>query len=76
MWFTWLRRPLPAALRRTRDLLGSLPRDRTSALGVLDAVGGLPWLVRERKVLPGHAEARFVALESSQRTSKARDYSR
>ena len=76
LWFTWLRRPLPAALRRTRDLLGSLPRDRTSALGVLDAVGGLPWLVRERKVLPGHAEARFVALEESQRTSKSRDYSR
>ena len=76
LWFTWLRRPAPAALRRTRDLLGSLPRDRTSALGVLDAVAGLPWLVRERRVLPPHAEARFVALEESQRTSKARDYSR
>ncbi|GAA0292881.1 glycosyltransferase [Kineococcus aurantiacus] len=76
LWFTWLRRPLPAAARRTRDLLTSLPRDRTSALGVLDAVAGLPWLVRERRVLPPHAEARFAALEEAQRTSTARDYSR
>ncbi|WP_432560912.1 glycosyltransferase family 2 protein [Kineococcus sp. SYSU DK003] len=76
LWFTWLRRPLPAATRRTRDLLRSLPPDRTSALGVLDAVAGLPWLVRERKVLPPHAEARFAALEESQRTSKSRNYSR
>ncbi len=74
LWFTWLRRPLPAATRRTRDLLRTLPRDRTSALGVLDALGGLPWLVRERRVLPPHAEARFAALEESQRTSKSRNY--
>ncbi|MFD0484479.1 glycosyltransferase family 2 protein [Kineococcus sp. GCM10028916] len=76
LWFTWLRRPLPAAARRTRDLLSTLPRDRTSVLGVLDAVAGLPWLVRERKVLPPRAEARFLALEDSQRTSRSRNYSR
>ena len=76
LWFTWLRRPLPAALRRTRHLLGTLPRDRTSVLGVLDAAAGLPWLVHERRVLPPHAEARFLALEESQRASRSRDYSR
>ncbi|WP_432511537.1 glycosyltransferase family 2 protein [Kineococcus sp. SYSU DK001] len=76
LWFTWLRRPLPAAARRTRDVVRSLPADRTSALGVLDAVAGLPWVLRERRVLPPHAEARFTALEDSQRRSRSRDYSR
>ncbi|WP_380170427.1 glycosyltransferase family 2 protein [Kineococcus sp. DHX-1] len=76
LWFTWLRRPLPAAARRTRDLVRSLPADATSARGVLDAVAGLPWVLRERRVLPAHAEARFRALEESQRSSRSRDYSR
>jgi len=74
LWFTWLRRPVPAALRRTRFLLRTVPRDRTSALGVTDALRGLPWLVRERKVLPPHAEARFLALEASQEASSSRVY--
>jgi GT2 family glycosyltransferase len=74
LWFTWLRRPLPAAVRRTRDVLASLPRDRVSVLGVLDATRGLPWVVTERRVLPPHAESRFRALELSQRESSARRY--
>ncbi|WP_369054057.1 glycosyltransferase family 2 protein [Kineococcus terrestris] len=74
LWFTWLRRPVPAALRRTGFLLSSVPRDRVSALGVLDAVRGLPWLVRERRVLPPHAEARFASLEQAQRESRSRHY--
>nr|WP_308220318.1 glycosyltransferase family 2 protein [Kineococcus sp. TRM81007] len=74
LWFTWLRRPVPAALRRTGFLLRTVPRDRTSALGVLDAVRGVPWLVRERRVLPPHAEARFASLEEAQRTSTSRHY--
>ncbi|MEJ5912967.1 glycosyltransferase family 2 protein [Pseudokineococcus sp. 1T1Z-3] len=74
LWFIWLRRPLPAALRRTRDVLASLPRDRTSVVGVARALAGLPWVVRERRVLPPPAEARFLALEDSQRRSTARHY--
>lgn len=74
LWFTWLRRPLPAAGRRTRHLLGSIPRDRTSAQGVRAALAGLPWVVRERRVLPPYAEARFLALEDAQRRSTARHY--
>ncbi|PRZ02939.1 GT2 family glycosyltransferase [Isoptericola sp. CG 20/1183] len=74
LWFTWLRRPLPAALRRTRDLVRSLPRDRVSAAGVLQALRGLPWVLRERRALPTHAEQRFLALEESQRTSASRRY--
>ncbi|MGY1822120.1 glycosyltransferase family 2 protein [Geodermatophilus sp. SYSU D00079] len=74
LWTTWLRRPLRPALRRTGHLLRTIPRDRLSLLGVLDALRGLPWVLRERRVLPAHAEARFAALEEAQRTSTARRY--
>jgi len=74
LWFTWLRRPARPALQRSWDVLRSLPRDRVSAAGVLLAVRGLPWVLRERRTLPPRVEARFKALEESQRTSTARRY--
>ncbi|MGY1711212.1 glycosyltransferase family 2 protein [Geodermatophilus sp. SYSU D00758] len=74
LWTTWLRRPLRPALRRTLHLLRTLPRDRVTAQGLLAAARGLPWVLRERQVLPPHAEARFAALEEAQRTSNARRY--
>jgi GT2 family glycosyltransferase len=74
LWTTWLRRPLRPALRRTVHLLRTVPRDRVTARGVLEAVRGIPWVLRERRVLPPHAEARFAALERAQRRSAARRY--
>ncbi|TFV57134.1 glycosyltransferase [Geodermatophilus sp. DF01-2] len=74
LWTTWLRRPLRPALRRTLHLLRTLPRDRVTVEGLLAAARGLPWVLRERRVLPPHAEARFAALEQAQRTSTARRY--
>jgi len=74
LWFTWLRRPARPALRRTLVLARTVPRDRLSVLGFLDAARGLPWVLRERRVLPPRVEARFAALEASQATSRARRY--
>jgi GT2 family glycosyltransferase len=74
LWTTWLRRPLRPALRRTLHLLATLPRDRVTAQGLLAAVRGVPWVLRERRVLPAHAEARFAALDAVQRRSTARRY--
>jgi GT2 family glycosyltransferase len=74
LWFTWLRRPFLAALRRTVHLARTVPRDWVSAAAFLDAARGAGWVVRERRVLPPHAEARFAALEASQATSTARRY--
>jgi GT2 family glycosyltransferase len=74
LWTTWLRRPLRPALRRTLHLLRTVPRDRVTARGLRAAVLGLPWVLRERRVLPPHAEARFAALEHAQRRSTARRY--
>nr|WP_226924513.1 glycosyltransferase [Georgenia satyanarayanai] len=73
LWFTWLRRPLPAALRRTAVVLGQL-RSRPALEGALAAVRGAPWVLTERRVLPASAEARFRALEDAQRASTARRY--
>src|SRR3954449_3538081 len=74
LWTTWLRRPVRPALRRTAHLLHTLPRDRVRALGLLDAARGIPWVLRERRVLPPAAEARFAALDAAQRRSTARRY--
>ncbi len=74
LWTTWLRRPVRPAARRTLHLLATVPRDRVTAAGLLAAVRGLPWVLRERRVLPPHAEARFAALEHAQRSSTARRY--
>lgn len=74
LWTTWLRRPLGPALRRTAQLLRTVPRDRVTLRGLAAAVRGLPWVVSERRVLPAHAEARFAALEEAQKRSTARRY--
>jgi GT2 family glycosyltransferase len=74
LWTTWLRRPVRPALRRTLHLLRTVPRDRVTALALFDAVRGIPWVARERRVLPPHAEARFAALDPTQRRSTARRY--
>jgi len=74
LWFTWLRRPWPAAVRRTWRLLGRLPRDWVSAGGVAQALAGLPWVLRERRPLPAGVEADLMRLEPEQERSAARRY--
>jgi GT2 family glycosyltransferase len=74
LWFTWLRRPLTPALRRTAFLARTVPHDRISALGALDALRGLPWLVSLRQPRPPEIEARLSALDDAQRASTARRY--
>lgn len=74
LWFTWLRRPVRPALRRTLHLARTVPRDRTSLLAGLEALSGLPWVLAERRPLPAHVERRMAALEDSQARSRARRY--
>lgn len=74
LWFIWLRRPLPAAVRRTAGLLRTLPRDRVTAAALAEAAAGLTWIARERRPLPPDVEDRLRSLETSQRASKARRY--
>jgi GT2 family glycosyltransferase len=74
LWTTWLRRPAGPALRRTAAVLRSVPRDRASAGAVAAALAGLPWVLRERRVVPDHVERGLRLLEEPQRNSRARRY--
>jgi GT2 family glycosyltransferase len=74
LWFNWARRSWPAAMRRTWTVLDGAPKDTVTAGAVLDALRGLPWVLRERRVLPPHVESGFRALEQPQAESTARRY--
>ncbi|MFI8193609.1 glycosyltransferase family 2 protein [Streptomyces sp. NPDC085946] len=74
LWFTWLRRPVGPALRRTLDLARTVPRDTASLRAFAEAAAALPWVLRERRVLPPEVESRLRLLEPGQRTSTARRY--
>jgi N-acetylglucosaminyl-diphospho-decaprenol L-rhamnosyltransferase len=74
LWFTWLRRPLPSAVRRTALLMVRLPRDRVTVAGILDAVRGAPWVFRERHPVPPIMERGYRLLEDMQLNGGARKY--
>ncbi|WP_329139490.1 glycosyltransferase family 2 protein [Streptomyces sp. NBC_00670] len=74
LWFSWLRRPVGVALRRTVHMVRTVPWDVTSVRGFAWAVAGVPWVVRERRVVPPEVESRLRLLDEAQRRSKARRY--
>ncbi|MFF5262642.1 glycosyltransferase family 2 protein [Actinomadura viridis] len=74
LWTTWLRRPVPSALRRTGGLLRAVPRDRVTAAALAEAAAGLPWILRERRPVPAAVEARLRTLDAPQMRSRARRY--
>jgi GT2 family glycosyltransferase len=74
LWTLWLRRPWRSACRRTRAVLSSAPRDAATVTAVAEALAGLPWVLRNRRVVPPGVEAGLVLLEDSQRRSTARRY--
>ncbi|UUU25515.1 glycosyltransferase family 2 protein [Streptomyces sp. DSM 40750] len=74
LWFTWLRRPAGRALRRTAHLARTVPRDTASLRAFAEAAAALPWVLRERRVLPTEVESRLRLLEDPQRQSTARQY--
>jgi GT2 family glycosyltransferase len=56
LWFTWLRRPLPSALRKTGRLIRTAPRMSATWRGLAEALAGLPWVLRHRRVVPPRIE--------------------
>lgn len=55
-------------------LLRHAPHDRVTAGAVVAALRGLPWVVRERAVLPDAVEAQLCPLDGPQLTSRSRRY--
>jgi GT2 family glycosyltransferase len=63
LWFAWLRRPWPAAWHATTAWWKSIRHNQRSRC-VRDALSGVPWIVRERRVLPGHVERALQTIEA------------
>jgi GT2 family glycosyltransferase len=55
IWVAWLRRPIRSALRETLR--------RLTCRALADALPGLPWTLRHRRVLPRYIEAQCRVLE-------------
>ncbi len=67
LWFAWLRRPTASAVRRTIGLLRTFPRDADARAGFFEAVRGMPWALRRRRVVPPHVESRLRMLDRKTR---------
>lgn len=74
LWFTWLRRPLPAAAARTLELARTVPRDGTSLRAFGAALTGLPWVLRSRRPVPPRVESMIRLLDAPRKSSRARRY--
>ena len=74
LWTAWLRRPVGGALAHTRSVVRSLPVDRTSALALIEAVAGLPWVLEEHRTVPPHVEHGLRLLAAPREESSARRY--
>jgi N-acetylglucosaminyl-diphospho-decaprenol L-rhamnosyltransferase len=74
LWFAWLRRPVPSALRRSVAMLEAVPRDRTSLGALADVIRGVPYLVSQRRPVGGDVEAGLRLLDEDQLHSEARRY--
>ncbi|WP_336159561.1 glycosyltransferase family 2 protein [Amycolatopsis sp. VC5-11] len=74
LWTLMLRRPWRSVFRRGAAVLASAPRDRTTVAAVAECLRGLPWVLRERAVVPAEVEHGLRLLEAPQRNSPARRY--
>jgi GT2 family glycosyltransferase len=64
LWFAWLRRPLPVALRKTLQLASHRPWSRDTWRALAEALRGLPWVLSRRRVLPPEVERGLCLLEA------------
>jgi len=76
LWFAWGRRSPAAALRWTVHVVRCSPPNGATILGIVDALRGLPRVLRERRPLPDAVEAEMVLLDDLKRSSQARCYGR
>jgi hypothetical protein len=62
LWSAWLRRPLGGAARRTAHLAALAMHQPGAWPGVLLAMRGLPWVLRERRPVDRELEAALRSL--------------
>jgi GT2 family glycosyltransferase len=64
LWLAWLRRPWRRAIAATRTWLAESLRDGELCRNAADAVCGVPWIVRRRRVAPPHVEQALCTIET------------
>jgi GT2 family glycosyltransferase len=62
LWIAWLRFSLPSAWRHTRHVLERSRRDRVVRGALLDALGGVHWVLHERRPVSKHLQERIDAV--------------
>lgn len=65
LWCAWLRRPSASAWRETRRHLRAALGEPRVWGALLAALRGLPWILRERRVVPAHVEALLRRVEEA-----------
>ncbi len=65
LWCAWLRRAPRGAWRDTREALRAAAREPALWPAALAALGGLPWVLRDRRVAPPHVEATLEMLRAT-----------
>jgi GT2 family glycosyltransferase len=65
LWFAWLRQPFATATRTTLQHVRAASHDRDVRAGFAESVRGLPWVLRERRVMPPALAAEYELLERS-----------
>ena len=73
LWYLWLRRPAGHAARRSWYLLRNARRGAAVG-GLVEALGGAGWVMRNRRVVPAELERDLRKLEPQQDQSTARQY--
>jgi GT2 family glycosyltransferase len=69
LWFTWLRRDSRVAVDRTMTVLSDARRDPAVRGALVEALRGVPWIVRERRRIPESLEHALRLLERQARGS-------
>jgi GT2 family glycosyltransferase len=57
IWVAWLRRPFISAIRETLYVLRAARAEGMIAICCIEAARGLPWVLRNRRVVPAEVEA-------------------
>lgn len=57
LWIAWLRRPFLSAIRETLRVLGGARAEGALGACCVEAVRGLPWVLRNRRVVSAEIEA-------------------
>jgi GT2 family glycosyltransferase len=65
LWTVWLRRPAQDAAVATGAALNAARRDVVLARGVLDAVAGLAWVLRQRRRVPDAVHEAWTAVDAA-----------